>query len=128
VKQRIMISVACVLAVLATAAGWMAASSYIALRLGHIAPDALAQPWLAWWTYATSNPNGWTKIILSIAAIPPTGAIVVLAAIGWKITDRIWFEPSRQQEMKATPLYGNSHWAKPGEMQRSSINHSKSAF
>jgi hypothetical protein len=106
----------------------MVASSYIALHLGHIAPNALDHPWLAWWTYATSHPNGWTKIILSIAAVPPTGAVAVLAAIGWKITDRIWFEPSRQQEMKATPLYGNSHWAKPVEMQRSSINHSKSAF
>ena len=123
-----MIGAACALAVVAVAVGWMITSSYIALRLGRIPPDALAQPWLAWWTYATSNPSRWTKVILIIAAIPPTGVIALLAAIGWKVADRIWFEPSRQQEMKTTPLYGNSHWAKPGEMQRSSINHSKSAF
>ena len=70
VKRGIMIGIACVLAVVATAAGWMVASSYIALRLGHIPPDALAQPWLAWWTYATSHPNGWTKVILTP---PPRG-------------------------------------------------------
>jgi hypothetical protein len=123
-----MIGAACALAVVAVAVGWMITSSYIALRLGRIPPDALAQPWLAWWTYATSNPSRWTKVILIIAAIPPTGVIALLAAIGWKIADRIWFEPSRQQEMKATPLYGNSHWAKAGDMQRGSIRRNKSAF
>jgi hypothetical protein len=123
-----MIGAACALAAVTVTAGWMIASSYIALRLGRIPPDALAQPWLAWWTYATSNPNRWTKVILFIAAIPPTGVIALLAAIGWKIADRIWFEPSRKQEMKATPLYGNSHWAKAGDMQRGSIRRSKSAF
>jgi hypothetical protein len=123
-----MLGAASALAAVTVAAGWMIASSYIALRLGHIPPDALAQPWLAWWTYATGNPNRWTKVILIIAAILPTGVIALLAVIGWKITDRIWFEPSRQQEMRATPLYGNSHWAKAGDMQRGSIRRSKSAF
>lgn len=127
-RRNLTIGAAGVLALTAVVAGWMVASSYIALRLGHIPTEALPQPWLAWWTYAASKPDRWTKAILMIAAMPPTAAIALLAAIGWKIADRIWFAPSRQQEMKATPLYGNSHWARPGDMQRSSISRSKSAF
>lgn len=127
-RRNLTIGAAGVLAAVAVAAGWMVAASYIALRLGHIAPGALAQPWLAWWTYAASNPDRWTKAILIVAAIPPTGAIALLAAIGWKVADRVWFQPNRQHEMKATPLYGNSHWARRGDMQTGGINSSRSLF
>lgn len=127
-KRNLSIGATAILAAVAVAAGWMVASSYIALRLGHIAPDALAQPWLAWWTYAASNPDRWTKAILIMAAIPPTGVIALLAAIGWKVVARVWFQPDHQQKMKATPLYGNSHWARRGDMHTGSIKSSKSLF
>jgi len=110
------------------AVGWLVASSYIALQLGHIPTEALPRPWLAWWTYAANHPDRWTKIILITAAIPPTGVVALLIALGWKIADRLWFKPSRQQELKATPLYGNSDWAGRRDMHAGSIKSSKSAF
>ena len=127
-RRNLAIGAAGVFAVVAAAAGWIVASSYIALRLGHIPIEALPQPWLAWWTYVASNPDRWTKAILIMAAIPPTGVIVLLAALGWKIAERVRFQPNRQQEMKTTPLYGNSHWARRGDMQTGSIKSSKSLF
>ena len=94
-----MIGAACALAAVTVTAGWMIASSYIALRLGRIPPDALAQPWLAWWTYATSNPSRWTKVILFIAAIPPTGVIALLGGD--------WVEDRRPHLVRAVPPTGN---------------------
>src|SRR5262249_4292902 len=99
-RRNLTIGAGGVLVSIAVAAGWMVASSHIALRLGHIPTGALPQPWLAWWTYAASHPDRWTKAILMMAAIPPTGVIILLAAIAWKIADRVWFQPTRQREMR----------------------------
>ena len=127
-RRNVTLGIAGVLAAAAVAAGWMVASSYIALRLGHIPATSIPQPWLAWWTYAASNPDRWTKAILIMAAIPPSGAIALLAAIAWKIADRVWFQPDRQPEMKATPLYGNSHWARRTDRQAGNVTSSQRLF
>jgi hypothetical protein len=117
-----------IVAALVVAAGWLVAASYTALYLGRVPPNTLAQPWLAWRTYVASNPDRWTKTILLVAALLPTGTVILLVACCWQVTQRVWFHPTRQREMKAIPLYGNSHWARPGDMQSSGITRSKSAF
>jgi hypothetical protein len=102
---------------------WLIAASYLFVFMGGL-QGRLERPSTAWLLYAASSPTPgvWTLLGLS-AAVP-----LVLAALLVTIIIRHRFKPTRQREVAAKPLYGDSHWAKASDMQAGGIKRSKSAF
>ena len=94
---------------------WMMAASYLFLALGGIDID---QPWVAWWLYATDQPDTWTVCLLLLsAALPALAAFAALMAM--RRTLNGWLR---------RPLYGNSAWATDTERRSGGIRSSRSLF
>ena len=51
-------------------AGWTVAASFLFVQFGGLG-GKLDQPWLAWWLYAVSSPDGWTVALLAASAALP---------------------------------------------------------
>lgn len=123
-RRNVIVGAACAFlaaSAVAVPVGVLAGSSYLALYVGHVPPEALARPWMAWWTYATNGPDLMTKAILTGSAIPPVLFGVIWLAICAKVISLVWFKPSRVQEVKNLPLYGNQHVATEKEMESSGM-------
>jgi hypothetical protein len=98
-------------AVAAALVAWLIAASYVFVALGRLDID---QPWLAWWLYATDQPDLWTLCLLVVSAIiPAVAACAVLVALWRGLGARL-----------RRPLYGNSAWATDGEMRSGGIRSS----
>ena len=102
-------------AVAAALAAWLVAASYLFAALGRLDID---QRWLAWWLYATDQPDRWTLCLLAISAIIPAFVTcAVLTALWRAIGARL-----------RRPLYGNSAWATDAEMRFGGIRSSRAFF
>jgi hypothetical protein len=95
-------------ALAAALVAWLVTASYIFVAIGRLDID---QPWLAWWLYATDQPDAWTLLLLAVSAIiPPFVMGAVLTALWRLIGNRL-----------RRPLYGNSAWATDAEMRSCGI-------
>jgi hypothetical protein len=98
-------------AAVAALVAWLIAASYVFVALGRLDID---QPWLAWWLYATDQPDPWTLCLLAVSAIiPALVACAVLIALWRGLGARL-----------RRPLYGNSAWATDAEMRSGGIRSS----
>jgi hypothetical protein len=98
---------------------WSVASSYLFVYVGGLAGQ-FDRPWLVWWTYAKSDPDGWTKVVLATTAIAPPALIGVVVIALRRVT-------SVRHRLRR-PLYGNSTWASDDEMRAGGIRQSRSPF
>jgi len=104
-------SAAALSAVAVAMVAWLVAASYVFVALGRLDID---QPWLAWWLYATDQPDLWTLCLLAVSAIiPALAACAVLTALWRGLGVRL-----------RRPLYGNSAWATDAEMRSGGIRSS----
>jgi type IV secretory pathway TraG/TraD family ATPase VirD4 len=102
-------------AVAAVLAAWLVAASYLFVALGRVDID---QPWLAWWLYATHQPDLWTRCLLAVSAITPALATCAALIALWRAVG------ARLRR----PLYGNSAWATNAEMRAGGIRSSRAFF
>ena len=102
-------------AVAAALAAWLVAASYLFTALGRLDID---QRWLAWWLYATDQPDRWTLCLLAISAIIPVFVTCAVLIASWRaIGARL-----------RRPLYGNSAWATNAERRSGGIRSSRAFF
>ena len=102
-------------AVAAALAAWLVATSYLFAALGRLDID---QRWLAWWLYATDQPDRWTLCLLAISAIIPAFVTCAVLTALWRALG------ARLRR----PLYGSSAWATDTEMRSGGIRSSRAFF
>lgn len=76
----------------------------------------LRRPWLAWWLYATHEPDTLTKIYLGIGAFFPLFVGVVAAVVVLRARRR-WITPRKQTQT----LYGDAEVAGEHVMRANNI-------
>jgi hypothetical protein len=100
-------------------AGWTVAASFLFVQFGGLGGQ-LDQPWLAWWLYAVSSPDGWTVALLAATAGLPLVLAAGIALAAWQLTRGFY--------SSVKPLYGASAWASEAEMLSAGIKQSRSPY